>query len=366
MTLHYEDGGLRLWHGSNRDILPTFPDASFDSIVTDPPYELSNDGKASPGRVLAEFMFPEKAEVVSDRSGDCELALLIAKVLDLRSVRSVPTPPSTVPVGAVTLDDHPAVGDHDVEHCEERAVGVPDGDALVDEEAESAEYVGCFQFELADPAQLLNVLGEIGCGFQSGGIGIGLGVGSPGLPGLLSSCAAVIDRGQDVGGSDDALARLVGAFATAGERAVLHLRDLSGASIEHVSADGAFAFLGLAMFSGAQLVRASTRAGGLPAKLQPYRIRVVDEATDRALAFDLLVHPTSLSSVGFMGKEWDGSKIAYDVDVWRECLRVLKPGGHLLAFGGSRTWHRMAVAIEDAGFETVSYTHLTLPTKRIV
>ena len=52
-----------------------------------------------------------------------------------------------------------------------------------------------------------------------------------------------------------------------------------------------------------------------------------------------------------MGKEWDGSKIAYDVDVWRECLRVLKPGGHLLAFGGSRTWHRMAVAIEDAGFE---------------
>lgn len=37
--------------------------------------------------------------------------------------------------------------------------------------------------------------------------------------------------------------------------------------------------------------------------------------------------------------------------VWRECLRVLKPGGHLLAFGGSRTWHRLAVAVEDAGFE---------------
>ncbi|WP_394685361.1 DNA methyltransferase [uncultured Microbacterium sp.] len=55
--------------------------------------------------------------------------------------------------------------------------------------------------------------------------------------------------------------------------------------------------------------------------------------------------------LGFMGKGWDSSGIAYDVDVWRECLRVLKPGGHLLAFGGSRTWHRMAVAIEDAGFE---------------
>ena len=55
--------------------------------------------------------------------------------------------------------------------------------------------------------------------------------------------------------------------------------------------------------------------------------------------------------LGFMGKSWDSSGIAYDVNVWRECLRVLKPGGHILAFGGSRTWHRLAVAVEDAGFE---------------
>ena len=53
--------------------------------------------------------------------------------------------------------------------------------------------------------------------------------------------------------------------------------------------------------------------------------------------------------LSFMGKRWD-----YDVPdeaVWRECLRVLKPGGHLLAFAGTRTQHRMAVRIEDAGFE---------------
>lgn len=55
--------------------------------------------------------------------------------------------------------------------------------------------------------------------------------------------------------------------------------------------------------------------------------------------------------LGFMGKAWDASGIAYDLRVWREALRVLKPGGHLLAFSGSRTYHRMAVAIEDAGFE---------------
>lgn len=55
--------------------------------------------------------------------------------------------------------------------------------------------------------------------------------------------------------------------------------------------------------------------------------------------------------LGFMGKKWDASGIAYDVNLWAECLRVLKPGGHLLAFGGTRTYHRMTVAIEDAGFE---------------
>ncbi|RLP68377.1 site-specific DNA-methyltransferase [Mycetocola reblochoni] len=55
--------------------------------------------------------------------------------------------------------------------------------------------------------------------------------------------------------------------------------------------------------------------------------------------------------LGFMGKGWDSSGIAYDPEVWAQALRVLKPGGHLLAFGATRTWHRLAVAVEDAGFE---------------
>ena len=55
--------------------------------------------------------------------------------------------------------------------------------------------------------------------------------------------------------------------------------------------------------------------------------------------------------LGFMGKSWDSSGIAYDASVWFEALRVLKPGGHLIAFGSSRTYHRLASAIEDAGFQ---------------
>ena len=55
--------------------------------------------------------------------------------------------------------------------------------------------------------------------------------------------------------------------------------------------------------------------------------------------------------LGFMGKGWDATGIANNPALWSEVLRVLKPGGHCVAFGGDRTYHRMACAIEDAGFE---------------
>lgn len=61
--------------------------------------------------------------------------------------------------------------------------------------------------------------------------------------------------------------------------------------------------------------------------------------------------PYQRVSTGFMGQKWDGGDIAFRPELWREVARVLKPGAHLLAFGGTRTYHRMACAIEDAGFE---------------
>lgn len=57
------------------------------------------------------------------------------------------------------------------------------------------------------------------------------------------------------------------------------------------------------------------------------------------------------ASRGFMGKEWDTGERAFAVEFWSEVLRVLKPGGHVAAFGGTRTYHRLVCAIDDAGFE---------------
>lgn len=61
-------------------------------------------------------------------------------------------------------------------------------------------------------------------------------------------------------------------------------------------------------------------------------------------------------NLSFMGREWDSHTTPLAFQEWctewaTECLRILKPGGHLLSFGGSRTWHRLAAAVEDAGFE---------------
>ena len=55
--------------------------------------------------------------------------------------------------------------------------------------------------------------------------------------------------------------------------------------------------------------------------------------------------------LNYLSREWDRSGIAYQLDTWKAAARVLKPGGYLFAFGGSRTYHRMTCAIEDSGFE---------------
>jgi DNA modification methylase len=56
-------------------------------------------------------------------------------------------------------------------------------------------------------------------------------------------------------------------------------------------------------------------------------------------------------ALNFMAKKWDSGETAFSVEFWGQVLRVLKPGAHIVAFGGTRSYHRLACAIEDAGFE---------------
>jgi site-specific DNA-methyltransferase (adenine-specific) len=113
------------------------------------------------------------------------------------------------------------------------------------------------------------------------------------------------------------------------ERFVLHqgdcvaaMRDMVEASVDAIVTDPPYHL---------------TNSGGGPGG------KGVDNAYSRSRA--------GATSTGFMGMAWDGGDVAFRAETWAEALRVLKPGGHLLAFSGSRTYHRMVVAIEDAGFE---------------
>jgi site-specific DNA-methyltransferase (adenine-specific) len=82
-----------------------------------------------------------------------------------------------------------------------------------------------------------------------------------------------------------------------------------------------------------------------------YHGSALDVLAERADEFVDAVVTDPPYELGFMGRAWDASGIAYNVELWKQCFRVLKPGGHLLAFGGTRTSHRLTCAIEDAGFE---------------
>lgn len=100
------------------------------------------------------------------------------------------------------------------------------------------------------------------------------------------------------------------------------MRGLADASIDSIVTDPPYALV--------SIVKRFGKEGAAPAKGRVY--------SGGAMA-------------GFMGKQWDTGEVAFAVEFWAECLRVLKPGGHVVAFSGTRTYHRLAIAIEDAGFD---------------
>lgn len=86
----------------------------------------------------------------------------------------------------------------------------------------------------------------------------------------------------------------------------------------------------------------------------PYHLSSIVKRFGGADAAPAMVGATGAyarAATGFMGKQWDGGDIAFRPETWAAVLAIMKPGAHLVAFSGSRTYHRMACAIEDAGFE---------------
>lgn len=342
---------MTIINGDCRSVMADMSDCSIDSVVCDPPYELSSDGKTSPARVAVEMVLPKKPKIVPVGSGECGLEFLAAEIARLCGVRGIPQPSSPMPICAVTFDNDSTCRDHDIEHRDPSSgFRIPHSHPGDDAKTQGAKYLGRFSFECANRESMVNAFNRSGAAFLSGAIGVGFAISPPSYPRALGSCPSVIISHKSVRLIDDATSHLVGTHTRTEHENVARLA-MRGGTVEPLSARGALILLSLALSSGSQLIRTTTTAGCLPSMPESDCVRYVVQTANGAIAFDLFSHSVSVSSSGFMGKAWDGSKIAYNVDMWQQVLRVMKPGAHLLAFGGTRTYHRMACAIEDAGFE---------------
>lgn len=345
------------------------PDSSVDAVVTDPPYNLSDSSKRDTQclrRVVAEFCLPDDRERDAQGSQRSDLPGPALSGAPLGRVdRAVRVDARIgVPEGAVDLQ-RAAVAELEVNAGSEPAVLTPDSDLPLVEDAEAVEGGGGYVLKLADGGHAPFCDVTCSCFTEPGE---GLIAVTVALPGAARGDLAGDDLGrarwrdEDVRIGDHAGREPEGtagvlAGGRAEARAVLRL-DLRRGTGELRLADRAGERESLFTLEAAQPVGAGAGTGRLAAVPESARIRVVGGAADRAFALYLPLHVTNSSARtgGFMGKAWDGFESPAAFQRWctawaAECLRVLKPGGHLLAFGGTRTWHRLTCAIEDAGFE---------------
>lgn len=361
---YYQDERVTLWHGDCLDVLATLPDASVDSVVTDPPYNLSAPKGRDEclSRAVAQIVLPDDHERDSEGFEGGHLARpslgrshLSGKAGSVRVSARI-----GVPEGAVDLDGPPII-EQEVDASDEPAALATDGDLTTVGDPQPIQLGGHYVLQRADGRDAPFCDGTCRCFTEPGAglIAVSVVVPCPSCGDGARDGLAVDWRDAHVGLQHDTrrqaeCAACVLAGGRAVVRAVLRL-DMRSGTGELSLADGAPQGDALFLLRPAGSVGARAGAGGLSAMPETHRICLVGDPADRAFTLHLPFH-THESTGGFMGKEWDGWASPASFERWcrawaAECLRVLKPGGHLLAFGGTRTWHRLAVAIEDAGFE---------------
>lgn len=370
----------RLIHGDCLAVLHSMPDECVDSVVTDPPYNLSSGLKSDTDCLserLAQVQFPQDDEWYarvfegSDLDGPAIDASALGRVDGTIGVDAG----IGVPVGAVDFDS-PSVVQHEVYGGDPPALSSTDANLSSVGNAESIKLSGHFVLQVADHSDSAFCHGSCCC-FAELAPGLwcvpvvvpgdagGSRFGSDGFPVHVSD--------SDVGLCNDSFGQpegsaLVMTGSRAIHRAVLRL-DLRRGTGELDTTSRALDHHRPLLLLPAQDVRTRLGAGGSSSVLgKAIRVRQVGGPADWTFTLDFLSHfgESSRSAGGFMGKEWDGwwsSQASFQrwCMAWAaECLRVLKPGGHLLAFGGTRTFHRLVTGVEDAGFEirdTVQWLH---------
>jgi DNA modification methylase len=348
---------------------------SVDAIVTDPPYGLSSHRKSTLHclqRILANVGFPDNRQGVAEDVVSAELALprLRVPTLDVVDGSAGIGSGIGVPEGAVDLEEHLPLGQPEVGSGDEPASSSTNGDLPNVDDLHAIEDGGNYILQFGDGIGT-QCEGACRCFTQPSASLIRVLVRAPsstGGPRLGANGLPVHDGDPDVRTADDALGEpQAAASVVAGARAIrpyVLALDLGRRTGELLGADRTGEVLAPAFQFRSIDVGAGPGTGGAPPEgCQPVRVVFVEGTAHRALTLwlptqlftsDVLGHSTKTG--GFMNKHWDGlGSRPEDAYRWhlawaREAFRVLRPGGYILAFGGTRTVHRLGCALEDAGF----------------
>ena len=366
--------GQFVFCGDVLDILDEIDDEEFDAVFCDPPYGLSDKGSHDVVNglldVFSNFVFPDFEEFYPEIAEKFDLSgvTLDGSSLCRRKIRAVVNSGIGVPESPVDLDGNALVLQEEIKAGNVPAcLGVTNPVLPGEVNAEGGQFFGDFVLDFRDTVDFArhNILSgdfaETGSGFVS--MPVSVVVFHP-----LRQSLPVFDSGfapgfrNFIGLRDNTLGESGGSpgvMTGAGAVDSFMLRfDVRRDTIELVATGRTSQGDASSQLPRPKLIGALPTTSGLSSVFDPVRVRLVSDVTDGASpgyfhlwfrkgSFDKI--KTKLPQNGFMGKSWDHG--VPSKGVWREVMRVLKPGGHCLAFGGTRTYHRLAVNIEDAGFE---------------
>jgi DNA modification methylase len=366
MKPYYQDEQVTLYCGDNLEVMSSLAKESISAIVTDPPYGLSNGGKGLNDIFLSTIFnvhFPKFNEVIAKFGNGVELGCPFDRVTLLnRMNRAIWVEPGVgVPETTVHLQNEFVDWNKEIEHAGELPPAIADSELMDKRNAHRLQngdnfYLkirGCLNSSFSDSAR---------CGFTELGFGrFGMAIVIP-----FNSCFASFLRSLSPS-SSTGLADVIGlldnpaAFAQSPASVMASGGTELRAMLTYDTRNGTFEIRPTSRTDKFDVVfelicpkdiRTISGASSLAAMFKPNAGCFIGDAANRTFTLnihDFILPYIARKSSGFMGKEWDA--IVPSVETWRLVLDLLKPGGHLLSFAGTRTQHRMAVNIEDAGFE---------------
>jgi site-specific DNA-methyltransferase (adenine-specific) len=353
--------------GDCREVMAGMEADSVDSIVTDPPYGLSSGSANSREdgflRAFFDVHLPNLADAYSHgrsmgnlplpRAGTSLLAWMDRAIWENARVR--------MPESAVHFEGNVVCWQPEIKRSDEPSV-VPPERVLPDElNLEVGQDLGNYVFYLRHLAHPTFGNGKGGF-FTQEGLGVfTVPIVVPDAPCFRSLLCALgqdflWDRLTIVGDSHDPLGLPLGAsdvVAPAGTVLCIMARfDMRLGTLKFLPASPACQPDFACELIPTELVGTGFGTSGLSSKFEATKFSLVGGKANGTLTVNFhkaLIQEATKKIGGFMGKEWDHG--VPGVEFWEAALRVAKPGAHLVAFGGARTFHRLACAIEDAGWE---------------